>query len=128
MEGDAQLVARAAGNAERNGITNARFYTADLAAEATQPPWPEGRYDTVVLDPPRSGAAPVMPWVAATGATRIIYIACNPATLARDVGELVKNGNYVLESAGVMDMFPHTAHVESMAVLTRGPTAGEAAQ
>ncbi|MFO7857919.1 MAG: 23S rRNA (uracil(1939)-C(5))-methyltransferase RlmD [Ectothiorhodospiraceae bacterium] len=126
VEGDARLVARAAGNAERNGIANARFHTADLAAEGTQPPWPAGPYDTVVLDPPRSGAAAVMPWIAASGATRVIYIACNPATLARDVGQLVKSGGYVLESAGVMDMFPHTAHVESMAVLTRDATGEEA--
>jgi 23S rRNA (uracil1939-C5)-methyltransferase len=61
----------------------------------------------------------MMPWVAALGAERVVYVSCHPATLARDVGELVHRFAYRLESVGVLDMFPHTAHVESMAVLVR---------
>ncbi|MDZ7622716.1 MAG: hypothetical protein U5O69_10520 [Candidatus Competibacteraceae bacterium] len=71
----------------------------------------------MLLDPPRSGALELMPRVAALGARKIVYVSCHPATLARDVGVLVHSFGYRLESAGVLDMFPHTAHVESLAVL-----------
>jgi 23S rRNA (uracil1939-C5)-methyltransferase len=73
----------------------------------------------VLLDPPRSGALELLPWLAVLGARRVVYVSCHPATLARDVGELVHRSGYRLLGAGVLDMFPHTAHVESMAVLAR---------
>ena len=76
-------------------------------------------YDKVLLDPPRTGALEMMPRIAALGARRVVYVSCHPATLARDVGELVHRFGCRLESAGVLDMFPHTAHVESIAVLVR---------
>ncbi len=120
VEGDASLVDWAGRNAARNGIGNAVFHAADLTGNLDGEPWLQGGYDRVLLDPPRSGALEMMPRIAALGARRLVYVSCHPATLARDVGELVHRFGYRLESAGVMDMFPHTAHVESMAVL-RGP-------
>ncbi|HNW79341.1 MAG TPA: 23S rRNA (uracil(1939)-C(5))-methyltransferase RlmD [Candidatus Competibacteraceae bacterium] len=119
VEGEQSLVDWAQRNAVRNGISNARFYAADLAAELADAPWLQGGYDQILLDPPRSGALAMMPRIAALGARRLVYVSCHPATLARDVGELVQRFGYRLESAGVVDMFPHTAHVESIAVLVR---------
>lgn len=119
VEGDANLVAWAQRNAILNGVANVQFYAADLAGDLTGQPWVQGGYDQVLLDPPRSGALEMMPKIAALGARRVIYVSCHPATLARDVGELVHRFGYRLERAGVLDMFPHTAHVESMAVLVR---------
>lgn len=119
VEGDASLVDWARRNAMRNGIENAVFHAADLTGDLDDAPWLQEGYDKVLLDPPRSGALEMMPRIAALGARRLVYVSCHPATLARDVGELVYRFGYRLESAGVLDMFPHTAHVESMAVLQR---------
>ena len=119
VEGESGLVEWARRNAARNGIANAVFYAANLTGDLTGQPWTQGGYDKVLLDPPRSGALELMPWMATLGARRIVYVSCHPATLARDVGELVHRFGYRLESAGVLDMFPHTTHVESMAVLAR---------
>ena len=119
VEGDAGLVARARRNAELNGLANASFQVANLFdAEAGQSAF-QGGYTRVLLDPPRAGALEVLPRVAATGAPRIVYVSCHPGTLARDVGVLCHDLGYRLQSAGVIDMFPHTNHVESMAVLER---------
>ena len=74
----------------------------------------------MLLDPPRSGAEQVLPLIAATGAARVLYVSCNPATLARDAGLLVNEHGFHLQAAGAMDMFPHTTHVESMALFGRG--------
>jgi 23S rRNA (uracil1939-C5)-methyltransferase len=119
VEGDAGLVARARRNAELNGITNARFAVANLFAPLDGEPWARQRYQRVLLDPPRAGAVEVLPLVAASGATRVVYISCHPASLARDAGVLVNEHGFKLAAAGVMDMFPHTAHVESIAVFER---------
>ena len=119
VEGDAGLVEWARRNAARNGIANAAFYAADLAGDLAGQPWIQGGYDRILLDPPRSGELELMPWLATVGARRIIYVSCHPATLARDVGELVHRFGYQLLGAGVLDMFPHTVHVESVAVLAR---------
>lgn len=119
VEGEASLVAWARRNAAHNGITNAVFYPANLAADLGHEDWLQGGYDKILLDPPRSGALELLPVLGALGAQRIVYVSCHPATLARDVGELTQRFGYRLDSAGVLDMFPHTAHVESMAVLTR---------
>jgi 23S rRNA (uracil1939-C5)-methyltransferase len=73
------------------------------------------KIDLVVLDPPRQGAAGVMSWVVKSRAKQIIYISCHPSTMVRDAGVLIESG-YKLKHLGVMDMFPHTTHVESMAV------------
>ncbi|MCG5530892.1 23S rRNA (uracil(1939)-C(5))-methyltransferase RlmD [Halorhodospira halochloris] len=117
IEGDAALVARAEQNAAANSVS-ASFAVADLTEQAAIEQF-RGRYDAVLLDPPRSGAAQMISAVAATGAERIVYCSCAPATLARDVGTLVNKYGFKLSAAGIMDMFPHTAHVESFAVLDR---------
>jgi 23S rRNA (uracil1939-C5)-methyltransferase len=119
VEGEAGLVARAARNAARQGIGNVSFVAADLAALAVDAPWAVRTYDRVLLDPPRAGAREVLAVVGAGGARRVVYISCHPGSLARDAGILVRDHGYRLVAAGVMDMFPHTAHVEAMAVFER---------
>lgn len=119
VEGAASLVEWARHNAAVNGINNARFHAADLSRDLLGQPWLQGGYQRILLDPPRSGALEVLPQLAQLGAQRLVYVSCHPATLARDVGILVQQYGYRLESAGVLDMFPHTAHVESLALLVR---------
>lgn len=120
VEGDRALVARAERNAAANGIGNAEFHSADLFTDCTGEPWAKEAYDAVLLDPPRAGAQQILPVVAASGAPRVVYVSCNPASLARDAGILVNEHGYRLEGAGVVDMFPHTTHVESIALFERG--------
>lgn len=117
VEGDAGLVARARANAERNGLGNARFVQADLFAPDPQAEWQRADWDLVLLDPPRAGAREVLGGVARSRPRRIVYVSCHPGTLARDVGHLVHDHGYRLRAAGIADMFPHTAHVESLACL-----------
>ncbi|MCC5811944.1 MAG: 23S rRNA (uracil(1939)-C(5))-methyltransferase RlmD [Ectothiorhodospiraceae bacterium] len=119
VEGEAGLVERARDNAERNGIGNTEFHVANLAEPVDHLGWAQVQFDKVLLDPPRSGALEVLPRVAGFGACRLLYVSCNPSTLARDAGELVHQYGYRLTSAGVMDMFPHTAHVESIALFEK---------
>jgi 23S rRNA (uracil1939-C5)-methyltransferase len=120
VEGEAGLVMRARQNAERNGLANTEFFTANLAAtDLASESWGRRRYDKVLLDPPRAGAEAALPMVAGTQARRIVYVSCHPGTLARDAGVLVREHGFTLTAAGVMDMFPHTAHVESVAVFDR---------
>jgi 23S rRNA (uracil1939-C5)-methyltransferase len=119
IEGDGELAAWAQRNATRNGIGNAHFYTADLTQGVSQHLWAQETYDKVLLDPPRTGALAVLPLIAAVRARRVVYVSCHPATLARDAGELVHRLGYRLLSTGIMDMFPHTAHVESIALFER---------
>jgi 23S rRNA (uracil1939-C5)-methyltransferase len=119
VEGDAGLVQRARGNAQRNGIGNVEFHVADLFADVQGLPWTTRRYDQVLLDPPRAGAQQVLPLLARSGAGRVVYISCHSGSLARDAGLLVREHGFRLSAAGVMDMFPHTTHVEAMAVFER---------
>jgi 23S rRNA (uracil1939-C5)-methyltransferase len=120
IEGESGLVERAKANAQRNGVANAEFCTINLAAEDLRLyPWAQRKYQKVLLDPPRAGAREVLPIVAASGASRIVYVSCHPGSLARDAGLLVNEHGFTLTAAGVMDMFPHTAHVESIAVFER---------
>ncbi|KAA3626326.1 MAG: 23S rRNA (uracil(1939)-C(5))-methyltransferase RlmD [Proteobacteria bacterium] len=120
IEGDAQLIARARDNARLNGIANAEFQVADLTATLAHVDWLHAPYDRLLIDPPRVGALEVLRHIPRIAAPRIVYVSCNPATLARDAGLLVQEHGYRLTGAGVMDMFPHTAHVESIAVFDRG--------
>jgi 23S rRNA (uracil1939-C5)-methyltransferase len=119
IEGDAALVARARLNAVRNGIGNAAFHSSDLTADLSHAPWAGSGYERVLLDPPRAGAREVLPVVGRSGAGRVVYISCHPGSLARDAAILVKEHGFRLAAAGVMDMFPHTTHVEAMAVFER---------
>jgi 23S rRNA (uracil1939-C5)-methyltransferase len=121
IEGEAGLVARARHNADLNGLGNARFHVANLAEAEGGAVALAGRFDRVLLDPPRAGAIEVLPRLAALGATRMVYVSCHPGTLARDLGVLCHEYGYRLEAAGVIDMFPHTTHVESIAVLEKSP-------
>ena len=114
VEGSDVMVSRGEENAALNRIRNAGFYAANLSKTIEGQLWSKQAYDKILLDPPRSGAIEIMPWIARSGARKIIYVSCNPVTLARDSVILIKQG-YRLKSAGVMDMFPHTTHVESMA-------------
>jgi 23S rRNA (uracil1939-C5)-methyltransferase len=119
VEGESSLVSRAAGNARRAGLENVNFVTADLASPGYEAPWAERAYARVLLDPPRAGAREVLPVVGRCGAGRVVYISCHPGSLARDAGLLVREHGFRLVAAGVMDMFPHTTHVEAMAVFER---------
>jgi len=119
IEGDSGLVAKAKENALRNGLENARFHAADLGEDPGSAPWLKAPYDKVLVDPPRSGAEFILPHIAASGASRIVYVSCHPASLARDAGILVHQFGFRLAGAGVMDMFPHTGHVESIALFER---------
>ena len=116
VEGDAGLVARAARNATLNGIGNARFATADL----TNADWGfyRERWDVVVLDPPRMGAAEAISGLHRSMPRRVVYVSCHPATLARDAATLVGQG-FTLRTARVFDMFPHTHHIEALALFER---------
>lgn len=116
VEGVHGLVQRAHENALANGLTNVDTYVADLASPLTGLPWLQGRYDKVLLDPPRSGAQALLPSIAKLKPKRIVYVSCGPATLARDAGVLVHELGYRLSAIGAMDMFPQTGHVESIAL------------
>ncbi|WP_425477083.1 23S rRNA (uracil(1939)-C(5))-methyltransferase RlmD [Luteimonas cucumeris] len=116
VEGEAGLVARARANATHNGLTNAQFHAADLAQNLGGHAWMRAGFDKLLLDPPRSGADAVLKQLPLKGLKRIVYVSCHPASLARDAGYLVNERGWKLRSAGVMDMFPHTAHVESIAM------------
>ncbi|MEA1890938.1 MAG: 23S rRNA (uracil(1939)-C(5))-methyltransferase RlmD [Pseudomonadota bacterium] len=116
IEADSVLVQMARENAVHNGIENAEFITADLYDTPLDGSWLHRKWDRVLLDPPRSGALEVIERLHELQPKRIVYVSCNPATLARDSGILVQKYGYTLMAAGVMDMFPHTKHVESIAV------------
>jgi 23S rRNA (uracil1939-C5)-methyltransferase len=119
VEGEQALVTRARANAVLNGVGNALFHAADLArSPSTDLPWLRERYSHVLLDPPRSGARAALGALAQLAPQRLLYISCHPGSLARDLGVLVHEHGFTLEAAGVVDMFPHTAHVESLALLT----------
>ncbi len=120
VEGEAGLIQRARANAAANGIGNARFHVADLSAAPEKTiPWMRGGYDKVLLDPPRVGAREVLSAVAHLAPRRVVYISCHTGSLARDLGVLTHELGFRLRAAGVLDMFPHTTHVESIAVLDR---------
>jgi len=120
VEGDAALVAKSRANAARNGVGNADFYLDNLFEPLGFGPWAQNRYDLVLLDPPRAGAIEILERMTQWRPRRVVYISCHPGSLGRDAGILVEGQGYKLTGAGVMDMFPHTTHVESIAVFERG--------
>ncbi|MDZ7841287.1 MAG: 23S rRNA (uracil(1939)-C(5))-methyltransferase RlmD [Gammaproteobacteria bacterium] len=115
LEGEKRLVRRAMDNAAWNGLATVEFRTADLYAEELSGSWIDPSFNKLLLDPPRSGAMELMKRIPDIAPERIVYISCNPATLARDTEILVRKHGYRLRRAGIIDMFPHTAHVESIA-------------
>lgn len=112
IEGQAKAVQRAIANAQHNHITNAEFLVGDLTKDNS---FLNQKIDKILLDPPRTGAWELVKVLPALKPKVILYVSCNPATLARDSKELVRQG-YQLSKVGVMDMFPHTSHMESMAL------------
>lgn len=118
VEGVQTMVERAAENAASNGLGNAHFFQADLSKPLADADWAQGGFAAVLLDPPRDGALQAVQQMSALGAKRVVYVSCNPTTLARDSAELLAQG-YQLERAGILDMFPQTAHVEAMALFVR---------
>jgi 23S rRNA (uracil1939-C5)-methyltransferase len=123
VELDPVMVEKARANAAANSLENVEFFAADLSADmsdkSTRPEWWGKGFDLVVIDPPRAGAQEVLQQIAATGASRLLYVSCHPGTLARDAGVLCSELGYNLRSAGAMDMFPQTSHVEAMALFER---------
>lgn len=119
VEGVQAMVERAAANADGNNVHNARFFQADLSQPLAGAGWVAEGFSAVLLDPPRDGAFEVVQGIARLGAKRLVYVSCNPATLARDAQVLVGQG-YRLKRAGILDMFPQTAHVEAMALFEVG--------
>jgi len=118
FEGSRELVERARANAAANGLV-AQFEVMDLFAPNLRP---YGRFDKFLIDPPRQGAIDIVKSLDETAPRRIVYVSCDPATLARDAGMLVHAKNYRLLAAGIVNMFPHTAHVESLTLFERGET------
>lgn len=119
VEGDAGLVSRARDNAIANGLAQVEFFAADLTTDLSAQPWMRAGFDKLLLDPPRSGADAVLAQLPLKAIQRIVYVSCHPGSLARDAGFLVRERGFTLTHAGVMDMFPHTAHVESIACFVR---------
>lgn len=119
VEGGDEMVKRAHDNAAHNKISNVEFHAANLMEPPAQAAWMKSHFNKVLLDPPRAGAKEILPFIAACGAEKIVYVSCNPATLARDAGELVHQYGYTLKQAGIMNMFPHTSHIEAMAVFEK---------
>ncbi len=118
VEGDKGLVARGDANCQANGVGSVQWHVADLFKPDPQAPYLQAHFDLALIDPPRAGAIEIMPLLIAKKPKRILYVSCHPATLARDAALLVEGG-YTLTKAGAMDMFPHTSHVESMALFER---------
>ena len=115
VEGEAGLVERGRANAQRQKLS-ADYHVADLFAEAAQSSaWLRADWNKLLLDPPRAGADAILPAALARRPERIVYVSCHPASLARDA-KIIAAAGYVCAAAGVMDMFPHTGHVESIAL------------
>lgn len=115
VEGNASAIQRARENSEFNAMNHVQFHVFDLSTDCKQQSWGQRSYDKILLDPPRTGALDLVKQVGSFHAKAILYISCNPATMARDAKILIEQG-YSLTRVCVMDMFPHTSHVESMAL------------
>jgi 23S rRNA (uracil1939-C5)-methyltransferase len=118
IEGVDGMVQRATSNAKRNQLDNVTFYQANLEETISKQMWASTKFTKILLDPARAGAAGVMQTVAKLKPQAVVYVSCNPATLARDSQLLIQHG-YKLTRLGILDMFPHTGHLESMALFER---------
>ncbi|MBV8801498.1 MAG: 23S rRNA (uracil(1939)-C(5))-methyltransferase RlmD, partial [Gammaproteobacteria bacterium] len=119
IEGNEDMVQRAKENATHNTISNTEFYAANLMEPLESASWLQKKYDKILLDPPRTGAKEIIPFLPALLAKKIVYVSCNPATLARDAKELVHTYGYKLKKTGVINMFPHTSHIEAIALFEK---------
>ena len=119
IEGDLPLVNHAKENAKLNNLDNVEFHVADLTKEVSQFSWAKQKFTKILLDPSRAGASEVLHHLKKWQPELIVYVSCNPSTLARDAGILVNDLGYKLVKAGVMDMFPQTGHVESIALFKK---------
>ncbi|ENM5919564.1 23S rRNA (uracil(1939)-C(5))-methyltransferase RlmD [Vibrio mimicus] len=118
VEGVEEMVQHATHNTKLNQINNVAFYQANLEQDMTNASWAQQKFAKVLLDPARAGAEGIVDQLAALGAERVVYVSCNPATLARDSQSLLSQG-FRLEKLGMLDMFPHTSHLESMALFVK---------
>ncbi|MBA7731400.1 23S rRNA (uracil(1939)-C(5))-methyltransferase RlmD [Citrobacter freundii] len=113
VEGVPALVDKGRENALNNGLHNVTFFHENLEEDVTRQPWAKNGFDKVLLDPARAGAAGVMQHIIKLKPGRVVYVSCNPATLARD-SEALLNAGYTIQRLAMLDMFPHTGHLESM--------------
>jgi len=113
VEGVPELVAKGQQNAQQNGLQNVTFFHENLEEDATKQPWARCGFDKILLDPARAGAAGVMKHILKLSPGRVVYVSCNPATLARD-SEVLLDAGYQIQRLAMLDMFPHTGHLESM--------------
>ncbi|WP_068715074.1 23S rRNA (uracil(1939)-C(5))-methyltransferase RlmD [Vibrio tritonius] len=118
VEGIDDMVLKASDNAQINQLKNVSFYQANLEEDMTTQAWAEQKFDKILLDPARAGAAGIIEQLGAFSASKVVYVSCNPATLARDSQSLLNQG-YELARLGMLDMFPHTSHLESMALFVK---------
>ena len=119
IEGSDIMVKNAEANAKHNAIDNAEFYAANLMKPNEADPWMNQQYDKILLDPPRTGAKEIIAYFTKFSAKKVVYVSCNPATLARDAGELVHQHGYHLKKTGIINMFPHTSHIEAIALFEK---------
>lgn len=119
IEGSAEMVTAATHNAALNNINNALFYSANLMQPNRDAPWMQRTYHKILLDPPRTGAKEIIAHFPSFAAQSVVYVSCNPATLARDAHELVHTQGFSLEKVGLINMFPHTSHVEAIALFVK---------
>lgn len=119
VEGDLPLVNHARANARLNHISNVEFHVADLSRDVSQMSWAKQQFTKILLDPSRAGASEILNMFSHWRPKQVVYVSCNPSTLARDAGILVNQLGFRLIKAGVMDMFPQTGHVESIALFSR---------
>jgi 23S rRNA (uracil1939-C5)-methyltransferase len=118
VEGVDVMVDKAKDNAKVNGISNTAFHQANLDQDFSGQLWAQEKFDKILLDPARAGASGIIEHISQLGASRVVYVSCNPATLARDSQSLLNQG-YKLQKLGMLDMFPHTSHLESMALFVK---------
>jgi 23S rRNA (uracil1939-C5)-methyltransferase len=118
VEGVDAMVDKAKDNAKVNGISNTAFHQANLDQDFSGQLWAQEKFDKILLDPARAGASGIIEHISQLGASRVVYVSCNPATLARDSQSLLNQGDK-LQKLGMLDMFPHTSHLESMALFVK---------
>jgi 23S rRNA (uracil1939-C5)-methyltransferase len=118
VEGVAALTAQGAYNAKLNGLENVTFFHENLEEDVTRQPWAAQGFDKVLLDPARAGAGGVMQHIVKLAPQRIVYVSCNPTTLARD-SQILLSAGYQLARVAMLDMFPHTGHLESMVLFSK---------